>query len=372
MARRFGSRLALKLDPRRWDRPLLAAALLLSAIGVVLIYSATFSQPDLRNLPWRQVLWIGIALGGMALAASLDPQGVSELGATAYWVVVALLVLVLVVGKRSSYGGGGWLNLHFFYLQPSELAKLALVLALARHLQARQGRMHRFGSLWMPLGMMLLMQALILREPDLGTSMVLAPITFAMLLVAGARVWHLGLVLGAGTAALPLAWPFLHDYQRNRVLTFLNPTLDALGAGYNAIQSQIAVGSGGLFGRGFLRGTQSQLHFVPFHHNDFIFSVLGEEWGFVGAAAVLLLLLLLLARIAEVAAKARSMGATLMATGVLAWLGAQSLVNIGMNVGIVPVTGIPLPFISYGGSATVAAFVGLGLVLSVKRDSLGA
>jgi rod shape determining protein RodA len=362
----------LRLDPRRWDATLLVAAGLLSAIGVVLIYSATAAQPDLRGLPWRQMVWIAGAVAAMAATASLDPQGVAELGGLAYGAVLALLLLVLAVARRSAYGGGGWLNLHFFYLQPSELAKLALVLALARHLQARQGSMHRFSSLLQPLAMMALFQFLILREPDLGTSMVLAPITFAMLLVAGARLWHLGLVLAALTAGLPLAWPFLHDYQRNRVLTFLDPTLDALGAGYNAIQSQIAVGSGGWFGQGFLRGTQSQLHFVPFHHNDFIFSVLGEEWGFVGAAVVLGLLLLLLARIAEVASKARSLGGSLMATGVLAWLGTQSFVNVGMNLGIVPVTGIPLPFISYGGSATVAAFIGLGLVLSVKRDSLGA
>jgi rod shape determining protein RodA len=370
MARR---RFSLGLDTRRWDRPLLMAALALSAIGLVLIYSATAAQPELRNLPWRQALWISGALMAMAVAASLDPHGVVELGAIAYGAVLALLLLVLAVARRSAYGGGGWLNLHFFYVQPSELAKLALVLALAKHLQAKQGAaMQRFSSLLLPLLMMGLFQFLILREPDLGTSMVLAPITFAMLLVAGARLWHLAAVLGALVATLPLAWPFLHDYQRNRVLTFLDPSLDALGAGYNAIQSQIAVGSGGWFGQGYLRGTQSQLHFVPFHHNDFIFSVLGEEWGLLGAMLVLGLLLILLVRIAEVAAKARSMGGSLLATGVLAWLGTQSFVNIGMNLGVVPVTGIPLPFISYGGSATVAAFIGLGLVLSVKRDSLGA
>jgi rod shape determining protein RodA len=366
------ARLSLRLDPRRWDATLLVVAGLLSAIGVLLIYSATAAQPDLRGLPWRQLVWIGMALAAMALTASLDHQGVAELGTLAYGAVLALLLLVLAVARRSAYGGGGWLNLHFFYLQPSELAKLALILALAKRLQAQQGRMRHFSSLIVPLGMMALFQFLILREPDLGTSMVLAPITFAMLLVAGARPWHLGLVLAGLTATLPMAWPFLHDYQRNRVLTFLDPSLDALGAGYNAIQSQIAVGSGGWFGQGFMRGTQSQLHFVPFHHNDFIFSVLGEEWGFLGAALVLGLLLLLLARIAEVAAKARSMSGSLMAVGVLAWLGTQSFVNVGMNVGLVPVTGIPLPFISYGGSATVAAFIGLGLVLSVKRDNLGA
>lgn len=362
----------LKLDPRRWDRTLLLLALALSLVGLVLIHSATAAQPALRNLVWRQGLWVLAGVAGMLLAAGLDHQGVAELGYLAYAGATALMLLVLAFARRSTYGATSWLNLHFFYLQPAELCKLALILALARYLHDHQARMARFGTLLVPLGLMGLLQALILREPDLGTAMVLAPITFAMLLVAGARWWHLGAVLAVLLSALPVAWPFLHEYQRNRLLTFLDPQADALGAGYNSIQSQIAVGSGGIFGQGYLRGTQSQLHFVPFHHNDFIFSVLGEEWGLLGSALLLLLLLGLVARVAEVASKARNLSGALLAAGVLAWLGAQSFVNIGMNLGLVPVTGIPLPLVSYGGSSTLAAFFGLGLVLSVKRDNLGA
>jgi rod shape determining protein RodA len=366
------ARLRLKLDPRRWDRTLLLLALLLCAIGILLIRSATAAQPELRNLPWRQALWVASGLAGLALAASLDHQGVAELGYLAYAVVLLLMLLVLAFGRRSTYGATSWLNLHYFYLQPAELCKLALVLALARYLHEHRSEIRRFSTLLVPLGLMALLQALILKEPDLGTAMVLAPITFAMLLVAGALWWHLALILAAGFAALPLVWPFLHEYQRNRLLTFLDPQADALGAGYNSIQSQIAVGSGGIFGQGYMRGTQSQLHFVPFHHNDFIFSVLGEEWGLAGSLLLLLLLLALLARVAEIAAKARNLSGALLGVGVLAWLGTQSFVNIGMNLGMVPVTGIPLPLVSYGGSSTIAAFFGLGLVLSVKRDTLGA
>jgi rod shape determining protein RodA len=366
------ARLRLKLDPRRWDRTLLVLSLLLCAIGILLIRSATAAQPELRNLPWRQSLWVASGLLGLALAASLDHQGVAELGYLSYAVVLLLMLVVLAFGRRSTYGATSWLNLHFFYMQPAELCKLALVLALARYLNERRSEIRRFSTLLVPLGLMALLQGLILKEPDLGTAMVLAPITFAMLLVAGALWWHLALILAVGFAALPLVWPFLHEYQRNRLLTFLDPQADALGAGYNSIQSQIAVGSGGVFGQGYMRGTQSQLHFVPFHHNDFIFSVLGEEWGLAGSMLLLLLLLALLARVAEIAAKARNLSGSLLGVGVLAWLGTQSFVNIGMNLGLVPVTGIPLPLVSYGGSSTIAAFFGLGLVLSVKRDTLGA
>jgi rod shape determining protein RodA len=213
---------------------------------------------------------------------------------------------------------------------------------------------------------------LILRQPDLGTALVMVPITFSMLYVAGARLWHLVGLASVLAAAVPVAWPFLKEYQRNRLLTFFNPELDALGAGYNAIQSQIAVGSGGVLGSGYLQGTQSQLHFVPFHHTDFVFSVLAEEWGLLGSGLLLLLLLALFARLADTAMKARHLTGALICTGMLAWLGTQTVINIGMTLGVLPVTGLPLPLVSYGGSSTVAALAGLGAVLSVRRDSLGA
>jgi rod shape determining protein RodA len=355
---------------KRWDRTLITLALLLCACGLVLIVSATAADPGLRGLPLKQALWVVLGVVAMFLAATVDHHGLANLGYAAYAAVAVLLVFALALGRRSSHGATSWLDLGLFYVEPSELAKVALILALARCLGASTS-VRTFTGLFPALGLMVGLQVLVLKAPDLGTSLILLPITFTMLLVAGARVWHLCVLLLCLGAAGPLAWPFLHPYQRDRIVSFLNPQSDALGTGYNAIQSQIAIGSGGWFGQGYLRGTQSQLHFVPFHHTDFVFSVLGEEGGFVFSLLLLALLLALLARIAEIGLKARDMAGSLVASGLLAWLGAQSFVNIGMNLGLLPVTGIPLPLVSYGGSSTIAAFFGLGLVLSVRRDSLG-
>jgi rod shape determining protein RodA len=367
--------MALRRAPepaRRWDWGLLAVVLLLCAAGLTLVHAATAAKPALAFFPWRQALWMAMGLAGLGLAARLDHQGVVSLGGLFYGLVCLLLVVLLLTAQQSTYGAARWFDLGLFYMQPTELAKLALILALARYLSARQKALRDFSALLPALGMAGLMMALILRQPSLGTALVMLPITFSMLLVAGARIWHLGALLAVFAAAVPLAWPFLKDYQRNRFLAFLNPEQDALGSGYNAIQNQIAVGSGGWTGQGYLQGTQSQLHFVPFQHTDFIFAVLAEEWGLAGCTAVLLLLLALFARVAGIAVKARSMSGTLLCVGVLAWLGTQTVINIGMTVGLLPVTGMTLPLLSYGGSSTIMVLVSLGLVLSVRRDSLGA
>jgi rod shape determining protein RodA len=367
--------MALRRAPtpaRRWDGTLLVLTGALCLLGVVLIASATAAQPQLHNLPLRQLAWIGLGFSVLALTASLDHQGVVELGQAFYVGACLTLAVVLLFAKRTAFGGGSWLNLGLFYVQPAELSKLAFILGLTRWLDAHRGELKSFRGLLVPLGMAAFLMVLILRQPDLGTAMVLVPVTLAMLYVAGARLSHLLLLGGLGVAGLPVAWSLLKEYQKNRILTFLNPEMDALGAGYNAIQSQIAVGSGGWTGQGYMRGTQSQLHFVPFHHNDFIFSVLGEEWGLLGSLVLLLLLLGLFARVTDTAMRARSLSGALLCTGLLAWLGTQSFVNIGMTLGVVPVTGIPLPLVSYGGSSLISVMAGLGLVLSVRRDSLGA
>lgn len=360
------------LDLRRWDAALLALAFALCAVGVLLIYSATSAQPELRHLPWRQLIWIAGGAMVMAVVAMLDPQGIAAKGYTIYALTCLLLLVLLFTARKTAYGGAGWFNLKLFYVQPAELAKLALVLALARWLGDHPSELRSAGGLLVPLGLAGFIMLLILRQPDLGTALVMLPITFSMLYVAGARRRHLAALAGALVVAGPLAWPFLKEYQRNRLLTFFNPELDALGAGYNAIQSQIAVGSGGLLGQGYLQGTQSQLHFVPFQYTDFVFSVLAEEWGLAGGLLALLLLLALFARLADTAIKARHLTGALICTGMLAWLGTQTLINIGMTLGVLPVTGLPLPLVSYGGSSTVAALAGLGAVLSVRRDSSGA
>jgi rod shape determining protein RodA len=357
---------------KRSDATLIGLALALCALGLVLIYAATISQPALRGLPVRQVFWILMGLVAMFLAAALDYQGVVLKGYTLYVICCVFLVVLLFTAKRSQYGAASWFNLKFFYVQPAEISKVALILALARYLSGKAGDLGRFSDILPALGLSALMMGLILRQPDLGTALVMLPVTFAMLYVAGARWWHLALIGGSMAGSVPLLWPLLKEYQKNRILTFLDPSHDALGAGYNAIQSQIAAGSGGWFGQGFLKGTQSQLHFVPFHHTDFIVSVLGEEWGLAGGFMLLALELGLLARLAHIAARSRSLAGSLICVGLLAWLGTQALINIGMSLGVMPVTGLPLPLVSYGGSSTVASLAGIGLVLSVYKESLGA
>lgn len=351
------------------DRTLLVLIVALCAMGLVLISSATSSQPELRGLPWRQAFWVSSGLGVLLLVAALDYQGLVAKGYGAYGAACLMLVLLVLTAKRSHYGAASWFNLHFFYLQPSELSKVALILGLTQFLTLRQGQLGRFRDFAPALAMAGFMMALILREPDLGMALVLLPVTFSMLYVAGVKLWQLALLGGGMAGSVPLLWPLLKEYQRNRVLTFLDPSRDSLGAGYNVIQSEIAVGSGGLFGQGFRQGTQSQLHFVPFHHTDFIFSVLGEEWGLAGAVVLLALILGLLARIAHIGGRSRSLGGALICTGLLAWLGSQAIINIGMGLGALPVTGLPLPLVSYGGSSTLAAMLGLGLVMSVHKES---
>lgn len=366
--------MALRRAPqplRRWDWTLLGLALALCAMGVALVASAASGRPELEGYAARQAVWVGLGMLGLWIAARLDPQGVAELGYLAYGLSAALLLLLLFTAERTAFGGARWFNLRLFYVQPADLAKLALILALARWLSGHRQELRSFTGLFPPLALTGVMMALILRQPNLGTALVMVPVAFSMLYVAGARLGHLALLAGLGLGSVPLLWPVLKEYQKARLLNFLDPHNDALGAGYNAIQSQIAVGSGGWLGKGYMQGTQSQLHFVPFHHTDFVFSVLAEEWGLVGGLALIGLLLALLARLAETALRARHLAGTLICTGVLAWLGAQALVNIGMTMGVLPVTGLPLPLVSYGGSATVTALAGLGMAMAVRRDSLG-
>ena len=356
---------------RRLDAGLVALALALCALGLVLIFSATHHQGVLRHLPLRQLAWVGLGVLAMSFTYALDHQALAGRSRLLYWGTVAVLLALLLLGKRSQHGGVRWVDLRLFYFQPSDLAKLVLILTLARLLVERSGRLERFSSLLTPLAMAGLLMLLILRQPDLGTALVILPVTLAMLYVAGARPWHLGALTLAGGGSLPLLWGFLKDYQKRRILTFLDPSSDALGAGYNAIQSQIAVGSGGLWGKGYLQGTQSQLHFVPFHHTDFIFSVLAEEWGFAGSLLCLGLYLALLTKLAAIGSRSRSLSGSLVCAGLAAMLGTQLLVNVGMSMGLLPVTGLPLPMVSYGGSSTVTAMLGLGMALSIHRDNLG-
>jgi len=391
------------------DMPLLLASLALVGIGLLTVYSAT-SVPGAHEGLWmRQLAWAGIALVAAWIVASIHYRAYDALAWPLYVAALALLVVVLFRGT-SAYGAKRWLELGPLRFQPSELAKVATVLLLARLFDKEKLDLRRFVH-WAPaLAVTLVPFALVFKEPDLGTSLCFPAILVAMYFWAGMPVgqlllglspvftavlyflfhggglWGAGglvaamlalfrprlptllvvLLLNAGVGyALPHVWDHLADYQKRRIETFLNPNEDPYHAGYQIIQSRIAIGSGGVVGTGYLKGTQKALAFLPMRHTDFIFSVVGEEWGLLGTLTVVLLFALLVLRGYRLALAARGGFASLLAVGVVTALFYHVMVNILMTIGWAPVTGLPLPLISYGGTALVANGIQLGLLQNV-------
>ena len=355
-----------------WLAVLLAAILL--GTGLSFIYSASWRGEEMGIVgSWfrRQIWWAAL---GTVLATALAAVDYRFWIRTAWWLYLAalgLLALVLVVGTKV-YGAYRWLNVFGVLVQPSEFAKVALVVLLARVLGGGALAPRSFGTLAVGLLLMALPFLLILVEPDLGTAMVLVPTTAIMLFAAGAAFRHLaGLALlgagGIGLALSPLGHFLLSDYQHERILTFLDPSRDPLGSGWNALQSAIAVGSGGFWGKGFLNGSQNVLGFLPrtVSPTDFIFPVLAEETGFIGASALLLVFAFLLMRYLRTAWTAGDPTGSLLATGIAGLLFCHVFVNVGMTIGLLPITGLPLPFVSSGGSFMVSTLAGFGLVQSV-------
>ncbi|MBN1353114.1 MAG: rod shape-determining protein RodA, partial [Candidatus Omnitrophica bacterium] len=249
--------------------------------------------------------------------------------------------------------------------QPSELAKITLTLSLALFVGERKNDINKISTVFFALTFCLPFFFLILIEPDLGGALILLPLTLAILFVGGTRLRHIFFIIASGLATLPLFWHFLKGYQRQRLMVFINPNIDPLGSGYTIIQSKIAVGSGGLFGKGWLSGTQSQLNFLPERHTDFIFSVVGEEWGFIGALILVLLFLLIVYRAAKIIETTPNIYGKLIATGFLTLFALQVVINIGMTIGILPIVGFPLPLISYGGSSLITTLFYIGLLLNI-------
>ncbi|MEW5865472.1 MAG: rod shape-determining protein RodA [Bacillota bacterium] len=355
---------------RNLDYSLVLAVLAMCFIGFAVVFSATRggigqgSPPDALYFVKRQVtaFVIGTLLVGMIL--TMDYRLAERAHKVLYFVNVTMLVLVLVMGRRIS-GAQSWFRLGPLALQPSELAKVAVILTFARHLAeaddvaSRRGLAMAFLHVAVPM-------VLVLLQNDLGTALVFCGITLGMLYVAGARGKDLLAIVGVGALASPALFFFvLKDYQRARLLAFLNPYADPTGTGYNVIQSTIAIGSGRFFGKGLFHGTQARLNFLPAHHTDFIFSVVGEELGFIGAIVVLTLYAFILWRCLQVAAIAKDAFGRLVATGVASMLLFHILVNIGMTMSLMPVTGIPLPFLSYGGSSLLANLIAIGFVLDI-------
>ena len=353
---------------RHFDFLLLLCVLALLGTGLAAIYSATWGgEPGLPkdDSIYRQSAFAAVGLILLALAVVVDYRVLGTVAWPIYVGCLGLLAIVLIVG-HTSYGAQRWIDLGVFPLQPSELAKLALVIMLARYLARHEEEIGRLRTVAGSLAILALPAVLVLLQPSLGTAVVLVAIWLGMMLTAGIRLAHLGLLALLGAGASPVAWMFLPDYQRGRVLQFFSAGgADPLGEDYNIRQAVISVGSGGFWGRGYLSGTQSQLHFLRVRHTDYVFSVLAEEMGFIGACVLLLLFLLLLWRCLRVASLSRDSFGRFMAVGIVTYITFQALINVAMNVRLLPVVGMPLPFISYGGSSLIVAMACIGILESI-------
>jgi len=352
---------AFDLFSRRIDGPLMAALALAIALGLTVIYSASGGTSFDRVMGQGRSLLV--ALVALWIAANVPPQTLMRLAVPVYIGGLALLISVALFGEIRN-GARRWLNLGFTTLQPSEIMKIAVPLALAWYFHRQQEglRMRDFAVgaivLALPVG-------LIARQPDLGTALLIFASGFFVIFLAGLS-WKVMMGLGvAGAASLPLLWSMLHDYQRQRVMTLLDPMQDPLGSGYHIIQSTIAIGSGGVLGKGWLNGTQAQLDFLPERSTDFIFAVYGEEFGLAGNVALVVLYMLIIARGLMIAANASTTFARLLAGAVTLTFFTYGFVNMGMVSGILPVVGVPLPLISYGGTALLSMLIGFGILMSI-------
>ncbi|MDH3254994.1 MAG: rod shape-determining protein RodA [Acidobacteriota bacterium] len=343
----------------RWG--LLVAAFLLASIGLATIHSASSELP-VDYLP-RQLVRIALGLLAFVVVFTLDYQVLMKFSVPIYAVSLSMLLLVLFVGSEAG-GARSWLKVGATQLQPSDLAKVATALLVARYLATANRRYLTVRQILTAACIVAVPAALVAMERDLGGAAMFLPMLAGMVLLAGVR-WRVlvALIVAAAIVSAGL-WSFaMLDYQRERVKTFLSPGSDPLDAGYQLQQSKIAVGSGQLTGRGYMQGTQSQLRFLPARHTDFVFAVLAEEWGFVGVATVMVLFTVYLLNGITVAMRARDRAAILLVVGLLSLLGFHVVYNTAMVVGLVPITGIPLPFLSYGGSFILANFIATGLIL---------
>jgi rod shape determining protein RodA len=344
------------------DAPLLMIVLTLAMLGMAALFSASYDNPGRVA---SQTGNLALALTAMWMVAQVPPQTMMRFALPAFAVGLALLVAVALFGDVVN-GARRWLHVGVTRFQPSEVMKLALPMMLAWYFHKNEStlRLRDFAVaaviLAVPLG-------LILRQPDLGTAGLVGTAGFFVIFFAGVSWKLLGAIVAAGAAALPLLWGFMHDYQRRRVLTLLDPTQDPLGAGYHIIQSTIAVGSGGLSGKGWLNGTQAHLEFIPERHTDFIFAVFSEEFGLIGNLVLLVLYSLLVARGLVIARDAATLFGRLLAGSIALQFFVYAFVNMGMVSGILPVVGVPLPFLSYGGTALLTLFIGVGMLMSIQR-----
>ena len=346
---------------RRIDTMLFACALAIVGVGLVTLFSA--ADQSITRVT-SQAMSLSFAVVLMWIFANIAPQTLARAAVPLYVVAVAMLVGVAFFGVVVN-GSRRWLNLGVARFQPSELMKIALPLMLAWYFQKFEGRIGWKDFVFAAV-LIVVPVYLIKRQPDLGTSLLIAASGFYVLFLAGLS-WKVIVGLVAAAAAVgPMVWTHLHDYQRERILTFLDPGRDPLGAGYHSMQASIALGSGGIVGKGWLNGTQTHLDFLPERHTDFIFAVFGEEFGLIGAAVLLVLYLLLVGRAMVITANASTLFARLLSGAITLMFFTYAFVNMAMVSGLLPVVGVPLPLVSYGGTAMISLFIGLGILMSVQ------
>ncbi len=360
---KFDRRLLLNFD---WT--LFGMVLIICFIGVMNIYSTGHSLADARHTPLyiKQMQSLTIGILAMFVAFSVDYRFIARHAYVIYGFSIVLLIAVFFLGTAVK-GSQRWINLGGFSFQPSELMKLTLILALARYFnEHRLPRPYLLRELAVPFLIIFLPFVIILKQPDLGTALMLLIIFISLVFFVGVRLKSVLPAAAGVLTLLPAAWFFLKDYQKQRLLTFLNPDEDPLGTGYHILQSMIAVGSGGFLGKGFLKGTQTQLKFLPEQQTDFIFSVFAEEWGFLGGMVLVLLFLALILWGINIARHSRDYAGMLIAAGITMLIFWEVFINIGMVLGLLPVVGIPLPFLSYGGSSLVVMMTAVGLLLNIS------
>jgi len=360
----------LKFDRRifnHFDWVLMSFVLCVCAMGVLNIYSTGFNVAE-GQTPFylKQLQWIVIGLFFMMVIFFVDYRVIVQHAYIIYGLTMVLLALVFIVGS-SSHGAKRWIEAGFFTIQPSELMKVVVIIALARYFDNhKSNEPYQLKELVVPFLIVLFPFVLILKQPDLGTALMLAVIFISISFFMGVNRKSVIFILIGGLILVPPGWFLLKDYQKERLITFLNPERDSLGAGYHIIQSKIAIGSGEIFGKGFLSGSQTQLKFLPEQQTDFIFSVFAEEWGFFGATLLIIAFMVIILWGLKIALQARDLLGTIVAFGVTALIAWEAFINIGMVLGILPVVGIPLPFFSYGGSAMLTLMAAVGLLLNVS------
>jgi rod shape determining protein RodA len=335
-----------------------------SVVGVVALYSSGLGVNQYIYI--KQIYWIFYGLVGMMLILYVDYHSLERFAYIFYLAIIVTLVAVALYGKAVS-GAKRWFSFALFTFQPSEIAKIIIIITLARYFDDKKIKgLYRIRDLIPPAVIVLIPVILIAKQPDLGTAAILFFIFISMSFFIGINARSLFILIILSFVSLPILWHFMKDYQRNRILTLLNPHIDPLGSGYHTIQSEIAIGSGGYIGKGLMSGTQSQLNFLPEKHTDFIFSVFAEEMGFIGALFLIILYIIIIVKGIDVIHCARNRSGSLIAVGAVSMLTFHIIFNIGMTIGLFPIVGIPLPFMSYGGSSLVTNFMVIGLLLNIK------